>query len=90
MKNKKIDIVVDKYGHNTFPVLIDTLQNKPKEIIILLINKYENQKIYALISGSISITNIKKGDNDYILVAVPIGNNNYERYFSNRIKIIGE
>lgn len=44
MKNKKIDIVVDKYGHNTFPVLIDTLQNKPKEIIILLINKYENQK----------------------------------------------
>lgn len=48
------------------------------------------KKIYALISGSISITNIKKGDNDYILVAVPIGNNNYERYFSNRIKIIGE
>lgn len=183
-KKKSIDIIADKYGNNTFEIIIDDIEDKPKEIIVLLINKYEDRKsicfnistknfdkkgyemqitdnekikrgiylnssykknniesvdvvyneaykkismpilfknqeenkqfkififndyeqikindddyIYLncidnkLKAGRIDIDDIKKGENNYILVAVPIGDNNYERYFSNRIKVIGE
>ncbi|WP_158523406.1 hypothetical protein [Clostridium taeniosporum] len=52
----------------------------------MVINCNDNK----LKGSSIAINKIEKGQNKYILVAVPIGNNNHERCFSNRIKVIGE